>query len=96
MGLAAPRNAGDGRSPLDGNPPRFFIKQDGCEFSASCLTCPLAKCKYDERPIRTDSRMAKALKLLDTGVPHRDVAQAVGCHERSVWRWNALRRELAE
>ena len=46
--------------------PEFYHYEDtGCEVSASCLNCPLPRCKYDD-PIwyQKHRRLAKDLKVL--------------------------------
>ena len=33
---------------IDGLPENMSYRDTGCEVSASCLTCPLPQCKYDD------------------------------------------------
>jgi len=30
-------------------PENYFVDDDGCEYSPSCLQCPLPVCKYDAK-----------------------------------------------
>lgn len=93
MGIHAPRRIEAEGGPIEGRPPVFGRVKDGCQHSVSCLTCPLPKCKYDEPPTRTDSRIAHVLRLYDAGVPGHEVAEVVGCSLRSVHRWTADREQ---
>ena len=48
--------------------PKFnYYKDEGCEISPSCLTCPLPQCKYDD-PIsfQRHKRLAKDFEMWNT------------------------------
>ena len=95
IAIQAPEIKGDGRSPVEGQPPTFGRIGDGCRYSKSCLTCPLEFCKYDRKPPDSDARKAQALKLFDAGMLASEVAVVVSCRERTVHRWASRRRTRA-
>ena len=63
---------------------------DGCEFSASCLTCPLPECKWDDPTItRTFMAVARALEvrqLIREGLSSEEIAARLGVSARTVQR----------
>ena len=77
-------------------PPEYCRYQDeGCEFSGSCLNCPLSSCIYDEP--RGRQRQLKRLRdkelvrLLTTeGKGVKELAMRFGISQRTVQR--ALKR----
>jgi len=77
-------------------PPEYCrFKDDGCEFSSSCLNCPLSKCIYDEP--RGRQRQMKRLRdkeivrLCSTeGKGVKELALCFGVSQRTVQR--ALKR----
>jgi hypothetical protein len=50
MTMIAPRPTGDGqrRPREDALPEHIAYRDEGCDLFASCLTCPLPRCRYDE------------------------------------------------
>ena len=68
-------------------PPEYcHYKDDGCEFAASCLNCPMAQCVYDE----PGGKQRWLKKLRD-----REVVRLF-CHESKAVRELALRFSLSE
>ncbi len=73
-------------------PPEYCHYQDeGCEFSSSCLNCPLLKCIYDEPRGRQQQvkrqRDREIIRLFTTdskGV--KEVATHFGISQRTVQR----------
>jgi hypothetical protein len=51
-------------SPIDAVPEFYPYEDTGCEMAASCLNCPLPRCKYDD-PVwyQKNRRLAKDLKV---------------------------------
>lgn len=66
----------------------------GCEVSPTCLGCPLAVCRYDHPNgvvgLRAEERRARTRELKEAGAAADEVAEALGCSLRTVFR---LRRE---
>ena len=66
------------------------ILDDGCEWSPSCLTCPLPQCKYDapgavqreEREFR-DGRILEAQR---SGLTVAEIAKQFNVGKRTVFR----------
>jgi len=46
--LIAPAPAGEKRARQDALPEHSDYRDEGCDLFASCLTCPLPRCRYDE------------------------------------------------
>lgn len=46
--LIAPAPAGAKRARQDALPEHSDYRDEGCDLFASCLTCPLPRCRYDE------------------------------------------------
>ena len=70
-----------------------YAKDNGCEHSPACLTCPLVACKYDDdrKPStrRRDATDAKVLPLLESGVSSSEIAARLGVNRRTVYRAQA-------
>lgn len=79
----------------DREPELVHYRDDGCRVWRSCLTCPLARCIYDEprqgRGARFRLRDAEVARLYREGWSARALAQRYGVHRRSIFR--ILRRE---
>ena len=76
---------------LDLPPEHCRYQDEGCEFSRSCLNCPLSKCIYDEP--RGRQRQAKRqrdreiVRLLTTeGKGVKELATCFGVSQRTVQR----------
>lgn len=68
---------------------------DGCEVAPRCLECPLAVCRYDERP-ETSPRQENHIRIkaeayLRVGLTASAVAVIVGVSRRTVFRYQAGR-----
>lgn len=67
----------------------------GCSIAPSCLSCPLARCRYDLPPKRAGALMREAQlrTLLAQGLTVDEAAAAMGVSRRTVFR---LRRNIRE
>ncbi len=63
---------------------------DGCEFSLSCLSCPLAMCKYDDpgwtRRQDRGQRDDEIFRLKKAGIPVPELARQFRVSTRTVHR----------
>lgn len=71
-------------------PEGFDHPDTGCNFSPSCLTCPLPRCRY-EPPylvpvVRQDMRTPKAHALRSQGATTEEIRQALRVSRRTVYR----------
>lgn len=80
----------------DSLPEQMHYADTGCEASASCLTCPLPMCKFDDpawyhayKTRERDREVAAAFR--EEGLAAFEVADRLGISMRTVRR--ALRRE---
>ena len=67
-----------------------IILVDGCEFSDSCLNCPLPLCKYDD-PILDKSKLKNNRNLLimtmkNSEFSNKNIAKALKISTRTVHR----------
>ena len=67
-----------------------IILEDGCEFSDSCLNCPLPLCKYDD-PILDKSKLKNNRNLLimtmkNSEFSNKNIAKALKISTRTVHR----------
>ena len=72
---------------------RFSIPpDDGCQYSSSCLECPLPACKHDMPPeelhaeLRRIEDRKKADMILREGLTAKEAAARLGVTVRSVYR----------
>ena len=90
----------DPRQPRrDALPEHTNYHDTGCDLHASCLSCPLARCRYDEpggaRRLLSGDRDSKVLDLQRQGGTTIDcIARDVGVSRRTVFR--ILARARAE
>lgn len=75
----------------DALPDGMEYRDTGCELSASCLRCPLARCKHDERGGARKLSMAArdreiALLRRRYGAPLHMLAQTYGLSRRTIFR----------
>ncbi len=81
-------------------PPEFCrYRDEGCEFSESCLNCPLPLCVYDEpggrQRVRLRQRAREMARIARTdGVGTKELAKMFGVSQRTVQR--ALKLALSE
>jgi hypothetical protein len=71
-------------------PENMSFRDDGCDVSQSCLSCPLSVCKYDDpgwavRESRR-SRDSEILRLRVEGVPVSELAARFSVSTRTVHR----------
>lgn len=84
-----------GRPGLDRVPELTHYQDVGCRVWHSCLSCPLARCIYDDprqgRGAATRLRDAEIARRARAGWSARALAEHYGVHKRSIFR--ILRRE---
>ena len=75
----------------------------GCEYSPTCLDCPLLVCQYDEpghkQQIRSDAkdqRNVEIMHMVASGKPTTDIAKFFKLDERTIYRILAKCRAAAE
>jgi len=67
-----------------------FFLDDGCEYSKSCLDCPLSLCKYDD-PILDNSKSKNNRNMIiynmkKTNMTNKDIADILDISTRTVHR----------
>src|SRR5712692_3597465 len=87
------RRAGErtyGRVRADALPEHTRYRDDGCEVSPSCMSCPLPRCRYDEpgglRGLVNSYRDGQMLELRLKGAPVEALAERFGVSRRTVFR----------
>jgi len=89
------RQPGVGRAPkprvrADSLPEFTRYRDDGCDVSASCLDCPLPRCRYEEpgglRALLNEQRDRQILQLRLKGMPVDQLAGRFGVSRRTVFR----------
>lgn len=89
MPIAAPRTPRP-RVRSDALPEFTRYRDDGCDISASCLTCPLPRCRYEEpgglRSLLNERRDRQIIALRLRGVPVDALADRFGISRRTVFR----------
>ena len=65
-------------------------RDDGCDISESCFTCPLPRCRYEEpgglRALLNEQRDRQIIQLRLKGVPVDELADHFGVSRRTVFR----------
>lgn len=78
------------RARRDALPEHTHYADTGCEVHPSCLTCPLARCRYDEpggaRQILNYDRDRSIVDLQRRGLPINTIAARAGVSRRTVFR----------
>jgi len=71
-------------------PEETRYRDDGCAVSPSCLSCPLARCRYDDnrtlRAILNEPRDQRILDLKERGVPATELSARFGISKRTIFR----------
>jgi AraC-like DNA-binding protein len=84
------RQATKTRARNDSLPEFTRYRDDGCEVSSSCLSCPLPRCRYEEpgglRAILNESRDREIIELRARGVSVDSLAGRFGVSRRTVFR----------
>jgi predicted transcriptional regulator len=67
-----------------------FFLDDGCEYSKSCLECPLTLCKYDD-PILDNSKSKNNRNMIinnmkKSNMTNKDIAETLNISTRTVHR----------
>jgi CRP-like cAMP-binding protein len=77
-----------GKRQYTARPEKLDRRDDGCEEHGSCLTCPLAACRYDlpqgTYGLRVAERGAEVLRLHDSGLARREIARRLGLRPDTV------------
>ncbi len=86
---------------LDGLPEQTHYLDTGCEASASCLTCPLPQCKFDDpiwyQAYKREGRDTEVLAAYtDEGLSVFEVARRFGLSPRTVHRVIRRREGVAQ
>jgi hypothetical protein len=78
------------RVRADALPEFTRYRDDGCDISESCFTCPLPRCRYEEpgglRSLLNEQRDRQIIKLRMKGVPVDALADHFGISRRTVFR----------
>ena len=73
-------------------PENYRYEDDGCSVHPHCLTCPLARCRYDVPgglgTLRLAQRNASLIQMLEQ-MPAQQVAELAGLSRRSIFRIKA-------
>ncbi|MQF84586.1 MAG: HTH domain-containing protein [SAR202 cluster bacterium] len=67
-----------------------YFYDDGCEYSKSCLQCPLVLCKYDD-PILDNSKSKNNRNMIisnmkKTNMTNKEIAKTLNISTRTVHR----------
>lgn len=77
-------------------PEETRYRDDGCDISESCFTCPLPRCRYEEpgglRALLNESRDREIVQLRLKGMPVEELADRFGVSRRTVFRVIGTRR----
>ena len=76
---------------MDALPEHYPYRDDGCDVSTSCLSCPLPWCKYDDPAAyhrgRREGRVREVLQVKrDLGTTVPQLAQRFGLSQRTIHR----------
>lgn len=67
-----------------------YYPDEGCEFSPSCLECPLPRCILDEpgtrRQLKKRNRNEQIIRRFKKGESISDLAKAFGISKRTIQR----------
>ena len=72
-------------------PENVIYRDDGCEVSPSCLTCPLVVCKFDDPGwLRRIGRLSRDMRVVDVrrreGLSVSELAARFGLSSRTIHR----------
>jgi hypothetical protein len=74
----------------DSLPESTRYRDEGCDISESCLSCPLPRCRYEEpgglRALLNEQRDRQIVQLRLKGVPVDALADHFGVSRRTVFR----------
>ena len=78
------------RARHDSLPEYTRYRDDGCDISESCLTCPLPRCRYEEpgglRALLNETRDRQIIQLRLKGIPVAELAGRFGISRRTIFR----------
>ncbi|HEY5639074.1 MAG TPA: hypothetical protein VIW01_03410 [Dehalococcoidia bacterium] len=84
------RGADKSRVRSDALPEFTRYRDNGCDVSPSCLTCPLPRCRYEEpgglRALLNKTRDEQIAAQRAIGVPVTELALRFGVSRRTVFR----------
>jgi len=85
------------RARRDALPEHTQYADTGCDIHPSCLTCPLARCRYEERGgtrgLISRGRDQSILALRRSGLGFEEIARRCGVSRRTVFRALARSKE---
>ena len=71
-------------------PEQTGYRDDGCDIHPACLTCPLPRCRYDEkgglRAMINAYRDQQIGRLRDSGVSSEELSASFGLSKRTIFR----------
>jgi hypothetical protein len=71
-------------------PEQARYRDDGCDIHPACLTCPLPRCRYEEkgglRAMINAYRDRQIAGLRDAGVPAEELSARFGLSKRTIFR----------
>lgn len=82
----------DSRPRLRGDrlPEETRYRDDGCDISESCFSCPLPRCRYEEpgglRALLNEGRDREIVQLRLKGMPVEALADRFGISRRTIFR----------
>ena len=78
------------RLALDSLPELTRYHDDGCDLHPACLTCPLARCRYDDnrtlKAILNEPRDQQIVDLKEGGVAVTEISARFGISKRTIFR----------
>ncbi len=84
------RGVDQARVRSDALPEFTRYRDNGCDVSPSCLTCPLPRCRYEEpgglRALLNKTRDEQIVNQRASGVPVAELATRFGVSRRTVFR----------
>ena len=99
MSKGRPPGSTDRLLRRDALPEHMIYKDDGCEASPTCLTCPVPRCRYEAkgglRPILNVPRDAHLVQMHQSGIPVDTIAASANVSKRTVWRVISVNKKAA-
>ena len=90
MSKGRPIGSADRLPRRDSLPEHMTYKDNGCEVSPTCLTCPLPRCRYEVkgglREILNVPRDAHLVQMHQSGIPVDAIAAGANVSKRTVYR----------
>ena len=90
MRKGRPRESTDRLLRRDALPEHMIYRDNGCEASPTCLTCPLPRCRYEAkgglREILNVPRDAHLVQMYQSGISVNIIAAGANVSKRTVYR----------